>query len=502
MMNNAYEEFEKLILEQIEADKIYSQNESYALQAMLLFFEYRVKRSMKLKTADSRINRELDTLNTSVKQYYKYRNEGNDKSIDHKDVEFFFNKNEKYKIIEDLIILYKSDLYDMEINNNNVVFKNKKISENHSKLNFLNKLKYSQRISNIEVCKEVDNSKDPFEDIFNHSLAYISEVRQMKQNVEFDKFYIDEYYKVYAYFYTYAVMGYISDKLFYISKDRLIIKLKDYFSFTQEKIKMILDLLTYKPGQKIDLICTPLFCVEAVDGEMSYLTSWPLFLFSNIERNSFVLFNNFNKSISNIKEKMMQNRIKIRIGKFKNLDIKFNININRLNSSDIETDIDMSLFDKEKNVLLLCELKNFNRPDSINEHINFQGRKGNEQLNKGFKQLEKIENTLKDRREYVLSKCLKSKVDKCSLKVEYLLISNGYIGYYEPNEFKIVEEDEFLNLIDKYEGDINAVMNKVKDIDTLYNDIECSVDKATFKIGNYSIEYPLMKMKHVDFYLE
>lgn len=410
----------------------------------------------------------------------------------------------KYNTLEDLFILSEEGLLSMNINKQKVTFDNVRIDRQKQVLNFYNKLEYVQRIcQSLKKSLKKDKPQNPLLYCFENATIILNSMREFHMNEEFDGFNIEEYYNVYLSLYSYAWISKETHGLMYIESKRLIVKIKELINYPEEKIKKILDILTYQKNQKLDIICTPLFKVNSVDGEECYLSPPSLYTSSNIERNSLVLFNYKYKKTFRYKEDAMQKRLKAKLSCFQHLKTTFNINLYKENGKDKETDIDMAVYDADSKSMLICELKNFNRADSVNEHINIQGRTKAQQLNKAFIQIDKIRKHYEINSDAFVSNCGFDNInDTNTLKsVYFMVILKNNLGFYSNDDIKVLDESNFYCLIEKNKGNLyNVIYDIQNDVLNPIGSKDFIMKNVKFNLAGYDVEYMDYRILHKEFY--
>ncbi len=501
--NRNKKKFEQTVEQYMKNKNIYKNNWCYLLQGLFIIFEEKVFNIMNKKTAQSLMHTELDILNKAVKLSSQYCTDTCRKDVELvRKIENFFNDVSKYNTLENLFILSEEGLLSMNINKQEVNFDNVLIDRQKQVLNFYNKLEYVQSIckSFRKETLKMNNPENPLLYCFENAKIILNSMREFYVNEEFDGFNIEEYYNVYLSLYAYAWILQKGHRLMYIESTKLIAKIEELINYPEEKIKKILYILTYQKNQKLDIICTPLFKVNSSDGEECYLSPPSLYISSNIERNALVLFNHKYKKIFSYKEESMQKRLKAKLSCFQNLKITFNINLYKENGRDKETDIDMAIYDTHSKSMLICELKNFNRADSVNEHINIQGRTENQQLNKAFTQIDKIRTYYEINSDAFVSNCGSDSINNTLKIVYFIVISKNNLGFYSKNDIKVLDESNLYRLIEKNKGNLyNVIFDIQNDVSNPIERKDFIMKNLKFNLAGYDIEYPDYRILHKEF---
>jgi hypothetical protein len=287
----------------------------------------------------------------------------------------------------------------------------------------------------------------------------------------------------------------------YIDCEKLIEKISILTNMSLDKIELIVSDLTFKPDQRLDVICTPLIEILDINYKKSYITSNGLFLYSNIERNAFVLLDNKYKiSDKNFKEKSLINELVEMLKSYENISCKFNIKIPKETSNDNLTDIDMVLYDSNSNAIIVFELKNFSRADTVAEHLNVQGRKNDEGINKGFSQISKISEYYYRNSNEFLKKCFGLKSIPNNLTICFMVVSKNNLGSRVHGNYKILDTINFKNLLTRYKGNLFNLIQEVNSealLPKLNDDYWCEEQVVDF--AGYKITYPILKLKHKHF---
>lgn len=287
----------------------------------------------------------------------------------------------------------------------------------------------------------------------------------------------------------------------YLDCENLFGKINQLTNMSLEKIKYIIDDLTFKTGQRLDVICTPLIEILDVNKKKSYITSHGLFLYSNIERNTLVLLDEIYKiSDKSFKEKSLINEIVEMLKSYENINCKFNIKIPKETSNENLTDIDMVLYDKKSNSIIVSELKNLSRADTTVEHLNVQGRKNNEGINKGFSQITKIREYFYSNTSDFFRRCFGLKNAPNNLTICFTVISKNNLGSHLYEDIKIFDTINFENLLKRHKGNLANLIQEVNSdilLPKLNNDYWSEEQEVDF--AGYKITYPIFKLKHKQF---
>jgi hypothetical protein len=511
MISQAQKEFENDIDFYMDNKNIYKNRLSYLIQGILFKFEKRFDDVSRKVTAETDIHNELDILDTSIKLSFKNCTDScrKDPNLLAK-LDSYFEDVRTYNYIRNYYILSCNGKAEILIKGKSIQFNYNETLYALEALNLYNKLNQNQRV-NKKLSKSLyfeKGDEGPPKEVYEFlRYSYFSKNREFDNSLEFINYNLDEFYDVYFSIYTYVLLYKQLNQYkneynpMYIDREKLIEKIHMLTSMSLEKIGLIVNDLTFKPGQKLDVICTPLIEVMDINNKESYITSNGLFLYSNTERNAHVLLDyKYRISDRSFKEKTLINEFVEMLEPYENIKYKFNIKIPKQTSNDNLTDIDMVLYDSKSNSILTSELKYFSRADSIAEHLNVQGRKNDEGIHKGFSQIAKIRDYYNDNSREFLEKCFGFKDVPTNLTICFMVISKNNLGSQRSGEFKILDTINFENLLKRHKGNL---ANLIQDINTdsllpKPNDDYWSEEQVVDFAG-YKITYPLFNLKHKHF---
>lgn len=490
---------------------IFKNRLSYLIQGVFVEFEKRFDDVSQKITAETDIHHELDILDTSLKMIFKHCHDSCRKDPGLlKKLNDYFKDVKTYNIIKNYYILSCNGKAELLVKGNSVKFHYNQTNYALEALNLYNKLNRNQ--SNNKKLSESLNFKkgnnDPLRETYNFlRYSYFEKIREFNITLDFENYSLEDFYNVYLSIYAYVLLIRHSNHFknilnpMYIDCEKLIEKISKLTNMSLNKIELIVSDLTFKPNQRLDVICTPLVEILDINNKKSYITSNGLFLYSNIERNAFVLLDNKYKiSDKNFKEKSLINELVEMLKSYENIICEFNIKISKKTSNDNLTDIDMVLYDRNSNAIIISELKNFSRADTVVEHLNVQGRKNDEGINKGFSQISKIREYYYNNSSEILKKCFGFKKTPNNPTIGFMVISKNNLGSRVHENYKILDTINFENLLKRNKGNLfNLIqeMNSDALLPKSNDDYWCEEQVVDF--AGYEITYPIFKIKHKHF---
>lgn len=480
---------------------IYKNNWDYLLQGVFTVFEYRVDKIAHQKNAETLINIELTILDKVIRLCSQHERITTRRDANENKVNTFFENVNKYLEIENSFILNKNGYYDIKIEKNNVYFTNIKIEESLEIINFYNKLNFADNFRE-RFSKGFTYDRSNIENFYKDIRKGIENTREYKENILLhDNIYIDDIYDVYSALMVCSSAIKCTGKfnLLFIEEDNLFKKISRMTNLNDDKVKNIITLLSYEKKQKIDIIHTPLFYINDLDGNKCYLSSPSLIINSNIERNLLILIQEKLKikPYDGFQEKIMCNNIEQGISCYNNLYITTNVKL--LNEcEETLTDIDMVIFDDNTNSCICCELKNFMYADSLQQHMNIQGRKDDQQLNKAYEQVQVTKNYFTDNFDK-FETILKSRginIDK-QTNFEFVVVSSNNLGFYSKYNINIIETHNLIDLFNQNKGNLKTTIQDIQQNifkkNIRYNYI-CQNKEIEF--AGYKIQYPYYYINH------
>lgn len=510
-------EFENNIEKYMKKKNIFNNNSGYLLQAILTVSEMRIQQVIHTVTAESAIHRELDIIDTAVKMVFQHGKDScrKDNKILEK-VTMFLEDVDKYNNLYNLASLHYHGRMKFSRQGNKVQFRyefDKEINKNLEVLNFYNKLNYNQNKNSYLGNKMFKGTKsaNPMVGIYNELRGiYLGSIREFNENIVFEKFCLEEFYDVLIAIHTQAYIlrvgamieeHYIDEYCpLYIDCEKMISRIHQLTKLSYQKIEEIVSILTYEEGQRVDIICTPLLKVKDVEGVWSYLVPTSLLIYSNIERNTIVLLQNKFKEKMNknsFKEEALIKRINDKLYKYNHIVSSFNKDIFKKGKKEKLTDIDMALYDKENKALLICELKNFIRADTVKEHLNIQGRKENEGLNKAIGQVKKVKEYYSSNKKEFMQKCFNCDSPEDIKEVYFIVISKNNLGNRLEEGIPIIDELNFYYLLDENKGNLKGVIDGLKENILLPKyGLDYIETKEKINFAGYEIYYDQYKIKH------
>ncbi|MBE5983958.1 MAG: hypothetical protein E7248_11750 [Paenibacillaceae bacterium] len=493
--------FEQDVDSLINKMNIYKNNWNYLLQIIFTVFEYRVEKINHQKNSESLFHTELTILDRVIKLCSKHENETIRRDADINKVNTFFENVYKYLEIENNFILSKNGYLNISIEKSNVYFTNIKIDETLEIINFYNKLNFAENYRH-RFFKYSTNDTSHTENLIKDFRKGIENIREYKENFLLkNDIYINEVYDIYAIliFFCSIIKNFNKFDDFIIEEDKLLNRIRRITKLDDNKIKDILLLLSYETGQKIDIIHTPLFHITDSDGNKCFITTPSLIINSNIERNILVLIQEKLKikPYDGLQEIIMCNHIKEKISCYDNLHITSNIKLLD-KSKKIITDIDLLIFDDNTNSCICCELKNFLYADSLQQHLNIQGRKDDEQLNKAYEQVRLTKNYFGEDFDGIVAilKYRGISIDE-KTKLEFIVVSSNNLGYYSKHNINIVDTNNFIDLCVSNAGDLQKVIKNIQQnifSQNIHCDYICEDKKIEF--AGYKITYPYYYINH------
>ncbi len=493
--------FEYDVENYISKKNIYKNNWDYLLQALFCAFEHRVSSITEKTCGVSLIEQELNILDQAVRLCADNFRVTTRKSIDIKNLNNFFEDIFNYLDIKNAYILYLNDYFSVDIKQKNVVFRNLKIDPHLEVLNFYNKLSFSSNMREQFALSSNHKTDNALNDIYMRIQVFIKNAVAYKTEFPLEsELNLQNIYDVYAGLMAYGALSLLArDGIIFMEREKLINHINRLTDVPITVIEKIFKLFTYNRKQKLDIIHTPLFEILDQDKKECYLVSASLLLSSNIERNILILIKEKLKSnpFDGEQEEVMSKHIKNSLQQYSNLFMTTNIKLLK-DSKDLLTDIDLILFDSNTNVLICGELKNFVYADSLQQHLNVQGRKDTEQLNKAYEQVKKIKDYF-NANILAMSKTLFEKGIRINqdTKLEFVVISNNNLGYYNKYDIPILETDNFIKLCLSKKADLEAVVSSIRSDDFRENikqDFVCEDKEISF--AGYKITYPYYYINH------
>lgn len=508
--------FEEEIEEYMRKKNVFKNDLTYLIGKILVHCEKRVERVLRERPKECYIHKELDIIDTSIKLSFKNCTDSSRKDSDlNQKIVKYLNDVEKYNIIRDCYILSKGKDVILSVDGNKASFKynkNTNLNKSLEALNYYNKLEYNNNINkNLNRVRKRENyrkNENVMINIYNELKdKYLDTIREFKNDILLPNFSIEEFYAVLMSIHTQAYLKKIAEQSLefadrkynpiYISRCKLIEKIKLITKLDTEKIVDILDILTFDKNQKIDIICTPLISLFDENGNEDYIISTPLLFYSNIERNALVLLKNkYGKQLNEnkYKEESLIEEIEKNFSKYNHLELSFNKKIKKDNKKDTLTDIDMALYDNINDTLIIAELKNFVRADTQNEHFNVQGRKKNEGLNKAFGQIRQIKAAYYQNSEEIFKKCFNRNLEREISEISFIVLSKNNVGRYSEDDIKILDTINFYHLVRNNKGNMKKVAESIRNEEMLpkydrdYIEIERNMKFAGYRISYYEYE--------------
>ncbi len=382
-------------------------------------------------------------------------------------------------------------LNEMNVKNEYIDIEN--IQNKFNNYSTINKLMNSNKtISDNNLVKYKITNKI-WEKAYRNIKVSLNNLNELPDNWEFSKFTLGEYKKFWYAFTTLATIQNIANYIFFNEKQKLpnnciLIKSKEEIinlifektDLDKEKINAILEFITFNNNLKnTDIIWQPL--IKLCNGH--YAIPPTLVTTCNYERNLICLINkveqNSYSKLSNEKERIMVYEISEKLKKYLNLKVVFNKKL-----PDNLPDIDIIIYDIKSSTLLVGEMKWLLQPDSVKELC-----ARNIDLVKGDNQIKLVKNYLENN----LSKKLEIISDlQCTeiLDESYCVISKNTIGTLgSSDEIVVINENNLIELIDKFDGELDKVNKVIKD-KTFYpkRDIDYFINRNNVEYGGYCFD--------------
>lgn len=344
-----------------------------------------------------------------------------------------------------------------------------------------NKLKYDidEKIWGqiYKICKEIVDSNSELPEIW-----------------DFNGFTLGDYKKVWAALLSQSFIHYIKCIKSGITgmaveycvvlktKDELINFIQKLVSVEYEVIRNIINLITYSQeyyDKKIDLIWSPIVPVK----DDSIAISPSLIMYSNPERNIISLINKVKQStysrLSSSKEEIMVTEFINEVSKYPNIKVESN----RPLPGNLP-DVDIVMFDKSTETLLVCELKWLLETDSIQEVL-----ERDKDIEKGKVQCGKIYNYITENIDDVLNRFY-GKQQYNPKKIYSCVVTRNNIGTSKlSDDIKVIDEKKLYELIGKFNGNLNIV-TEIIDNEKYFEGVE-----KHFKTFKHEVSYGGYKFK-------
>lgn len=454
---------------------------------------------MLMQDANIIINRNADCLDMLIKWIYECSEEKDSEFTNEVNTELYIkignlmDEAGKYRAICDAYILYSRKLstatlynndkgikfdylkgktgeieaYDMmrgNIKKNNAI---NKFNPNDSKI----KKASDKLIKNLKVDNEtVDYAITP--DIWNgfYKLANLSveSSSELPGEWELDGFSLDEFKSVWKALLTLSIIhntcclksgikgGAINNCIIIKKFDELVEEIAKYTQLDIIKVNTILTLLTYNDhndNKNMDIIWTPIIPLKN-----NFVAIPPnLIMIGNPERNLICLVNKVNSKayslISCKKEEYMIDDFKNHINKYKNIEFASTKKL-----PDPLPDMDVVMFDKNTNVLLIGELKWLLQTDSIQEVC-----ERDKDIKKGISQAGDIREYAEQNIDDVINRSYNEKQFHPT-KIYTCVITRNNIGTskIEDSTIKVIDEDRIYELIKEAKGNLSIVIEKIE----------------------------------------
>lgn len=377
------------------------------------------------------------------------------------------------------------------------------ISGNHSKIKWLNEKQFpSEQLPLIDVNNFIKLNKDLQKLIDFVKEDYISK-REVLNKYNFGEFEIDDFKEVYS-----CLMALCLNKMklcytYYISSDyaynpTVIWKKDDLLSFIVyfsklniEKVRYIIEKFLvfrsdfqYFKGREYLAIYQPILSFNEY-----YIISSTMTLISraqrkliwqiNKEAKTNELYRNTISEMAHEKEEVMLSEM-VKFLKQTKGSIKVNVKFHSEQTKDIETEIDISLYDKQNNMLILIECKDFLPMDNEFERSKQDEKLKEFAIDRATKNTTVENNLLKYMREV-------HNTGSMPAKVQTIIVSNHYAGSCtEDAPIAIVSKATLFRTLKRFSFDIAKSFAAITSGDIMPSGIK-TMDRIT-KFNGYTLK--------------
>lgn len=376
---------------------------------------------------------------------------------------------------------------------------------NDSKMNeFINKLpELKAMISasvtvdcNDNVCYEI--SQDIWENVYELTQYIMEDISELPEEWQFESFSLKEYKEFWRVLLTLSFIHSLScmsstakgcglNSCIMIKTYQDLEKIfRNRTNLSKERIRIIIDLITYNPNLKNgDIIWQPLIKLSTLD----YAISPALIMTSSYERNIISLINKVDQKsyskISSTKEDIMTCEMRNKLKGYTNLKTAFHRPL-----PEPLPDMDIVLYDDITKTLITGELKWLIATDSIQEVC-----ARDEDIKKGVEQVKLIKEYISNN----LSDTLNRAFENRNYEVESIfscVITRNNVGTSENGEsISIIDEDSFFSLLENHKGNLRQVVSDIKMKEyypVLNNDYK--VVKNYIKYAGYTFKVDTIEM--------
>ncbi|NFF82336.1 hypothetical protein FC764_14025 [Clostridium botulinum] len=497
-------EIEKVIDKVHNKNDIWKNDRTELIYNTLLVFEDMTRivapvSMMLMQDANIMINRNADCLDMLIKWIYECSEENNSEFTNEVNPGLYMkignlmNEAGKYRAICDAYVLYSRKLSTATLYNNDEGIKfdylRGKTGEieaydlmrgNTKKNSAINKFDYNdpemkKASDKLIMNLKVDNETVDYvitSDIWNgfYKLADLSveSSSELPGEWKLDVFSLNEFKSVWKTLLTLSIIhntcclksgikgGAINNCVIIKKFDELVDEITKYTQLDITKANTILQLLTYSEhndNKNMDVIWTPIIPLKN-----NFVAIPPnLIMIGNPERNLICLVNKVNsKSYSLVsckKEESMIEDFKNHINKYTNIEFAYTKKL-----PDPLPDMDIVMFDKNSDVLLIGELKWLLQTDSIQEVC-----ERDKDIKKGISQASDIREYAEKNIDDVINRSYYEKQFHPT-KIYTCVITRNNIGTskVEDSTIKVIDEDGIYELIKEAKGNLSIVIEKIE----------------------------------------
>lgn len=358
---------------------------------------------------------------------------------------------------------------------------------------------FINEISNLELTNDNNNLKYTLSDmawnyIHNEMKRMIESTSELPQEWQFDGFKLEEFKEVWGVLVTKAFIhcmvcmksgiagGAVECCIMVVTKEEIIDEVSKYTNLDCEVIENTINLLTYNNTyyeRNIDVIWSPLISLK----DNLIAISPNLVMSSSPERNVISLINKVNQAtysrLSSQKESIMLRDFVDEISKYTNIDIR--------NNKPLPAplpDIDVIMFDKNTESLLMCELKWLLQSDSIQEVC-----ERDKDIEKGISQAKLIQEYTLANTADVLNRCY-GKNEYKPKKIYSCIVTRNNIGTSKlGKDMKVIDEKRLYEMFIANNGDISIIIDRIDSEEFI------GIIEDNYKVIQQEIEYGGYKFK-------
>lgn len=355
---------------------------------------------------------------------------------------------------------------------------------------------------NDNVCYEI--TSEIWESVYELAKHIMANMSELPEEWEFDFFSLKEYKEFWRVLLTLTFIhnlscmasnaegGGLNSCVMIKTYEELENQFLSYTNLSKERIKAIIDFITYNPNlRNVDILWQPLIKLSTSE----YAISPSIIMTSSYERNIISLINKVDQKsyskISSTKEAIMSCEITEKLKKYINLKSAFSRPL-----PDRLPDMDMVLYDSVTKTVLVGELKWLIATDSIQEVC-----ARDEDIKKGIEQVKLIKEYIENN----VSDTLNRAFENPNYEVENIfscVITRNNVGTSEIEEnISVINEDSFFYILEKYKGNLEEVVRSIEEkeyypiLNTDYKVVKKNIEYAgyTFKVDAIEIIGKFMK---------